>query len=65
MKAVICTQYDSPEVLKIRDVNKPVPGVNVTYYKTGDEIFGITPDKNTAHGRYLTLPHKKIYGAEI
>jgi NADPH:quinone reductase-like Zn-dependent oxidoreductase len=28
MKAVICTQYGPPEVLQIREVQKPVPGEN-------------------------------------
>jgi NADPH:quinone reductase-like Zn-dependent oxidoreductase len=28
MKAVICTKYGSPDVLELRDVDKPVPGDN-------------------------------------
>ena len=26
MKAVVCTKYGPPDVLKIREVEKPVPG---------------------------------------
>ncbi|MCU0481553.1 MAG: NAD(P)-dependent alcohol dehydrogenase [Anaerolineae bacterium] len=110
MKAIISTQYGSPDVLKLADIAKPTPkenevlvkvrvatvtpsdsafrqgkpfiiklmyglkkprlqvpgvefsgdieavGANVTQFKRGDAVYGISPNTFGAHAEYLTLP---------
>jgi hypothetical protein len=51
MRAVVCPKYGSPEVLQIRDVEKPVPQDNDAahrYVKKGHKKgnFVITLEKN-------------------
>ena len=52
MKAVICTQYGSPEVLQLREVEKPVPGDNDVLIK----IYAATVTMGDCELRSLTLP---------
>lgn len=119
MKAVICTKYGAPEVLKIEQIKKPFPkeneilvkiiasavnsgdvrtrslgvsgflriimrivlgfrkprkpvlgvvfsgtieqtGKNVTNFKIGDEVFGVTGFKFGGHAEYIVLSDKSI-----
>ncbi|MAU12819.1 MAG: NAD(P)-dependent alcohol dehydrogenase [Anaerolineaceae bacterium] len=113
MKAIIQTQYGSPDVLQLQDVTKPEPAANevrvkihtasvtpsdsafrkgdpflvrlmyglskprqaiggvefsgvidaigaeVTNFKVGDAIFGMSPDKFGAYAEYICLPADK------
>ena len=114
MKAVLFTQYGSPEVLKIGNLEKPTPkenevlikvhagvvtpsdtafrmgkpfiikliyglkkprnpkqgvefagkieavGANVSKFRVGDDVFGMSPDKFGAHAEYMTLPETGV-----
>lgn len=52
MKAVICAQYGPPEVLQLKDVEKPVPGDNDVLIK----IYAATVTMGDCELRSLTLP---------
>lgn len=52
MKAVICTKYGSPEVLQVKEVDKPAPGVNDVLIK----IHAATVTTGDCELRSLTLP---------
>jgi len=52
MKTVICTSYGPPEVLQVREVNKPVPGDNDVLIK----IYASTVTMGDCELRNLTLP---------
>ena len=52
MKAVICTNYGPPEVLQLREIEKPVPGVNDVLIR----ICAATVTMGDCELRSLTLP---------
>src|SRR5438445_6349714 len=52
MKAVICTRYGPPEVLELRDVQKPIPKDNEVLIK----VYAATVTKGDCELRSLNLP---------
>ena len=52
MKAVICAQYGPPEVLQVKEVDKPAPGDNDVLIK----IYAATVTMGDCELRSLTLP---------
>jgi NADPH:quinone reductase-like Zn-dependent oxidoreductase len=52
MKAVICTKYGSPEVLEIREVEKPIPGKNEVCIK----VHATAVTASDIYIRSLNLP---------
>ncbi|TFE22798.1 NAD(P)-dependent alcohol dehydrogenase [Cohnella luojiensis] len=113
MKAIVCTKYGTPEVLQLREVEKPAPkdnevririhagivtpsdcafrkanpfmirfmygllrpkytilgvelageiesvGKDVTLFKEGDQVYGLSPNRFGAHAEYMCLPEDK------
>jgi 2-desacetyl-2-hydroxyethyl bacteriochlorophyllide A dehydrogenase len=71
MKAVVCTQYGSPDVLKLKEVAKPIPKANEVLVKVhaaaanaADHhvLSGIIP---RIMGFGLLTPNDKILGADV
>ncbi len=52
MKAVICTKYGSPDVLQVRDVEKPIPGDKEILIR----VFATTVTSGDARIRSLNVP---------
>ena len=72
MKAIVCTKYGAPDVLRLREVEKPVPKDNEVLIK----IYAATATASGLNGRKdvpffarlltgLTKPKKDILGAEL
>jgi NADPH:quinone reductase-like Zn-dependent oxidoreductase len=73
MKAVVFEKYGSPEVLQMKEIEKPTPKANevelagvveevgndVTLFKPGDEIFGSTGFGFGAYAEYVCLPESR------
>jgi NADPH:quinone reductase-like Zn-dependent oxidoreductase len=71
MKAVVCTQYGSPDVLKLKEVAKPIPKANEVLVKVhaaaanaADHhvLSGIIP---RIMGFGLLTPNDKILGSDV
>ena len=52
MKAVLCTLYGPPDVLQLREVEKPIPGDNDVLVK----VYAATVTMGDCELRSLTLP---------
>ena len=52
MKAIVCTKYGPPDVLQLREVEKPVPGDNDVLIR----ICAATVTMGDVELRTLTLP---------
>lgn len=72
MKAIVCEKYGSPEVLKFKEVNKPIPKNNeilIRIYTVFVGIEDIMQRKGRPYfGRLffgLTKPKKSIFGTEF
>jgi NADPH:quinone reductase-like Zn-dependent oxidoreductase len=66
MKAIVWTGYGPPEVLRLREIDKPTPraegalkeakGNEVAPFKPGDEVFGTTGFDSGAYAEYVCIP---------
>jgi NADPH:quinone reductase-like Zn-dependent oxidoreductase len=72
MKAIVCTKYGSPEVLQLKEVEKPAPKDHEVLVK--NHAAAVTPEDITSRkgdpfiARFvtgLTRPKKSIQGAEF
>ena len=72
MKAMVCTKYGSPEVLQLKEVEKPVPTSNEVLIKvhsataTTASVIGRTGKPHFVRPFFgLTRPRKAILGQEL
>lgn len=64
MKAILCTAYGNPDVLKLVDVEKPVPGSNQVLVRTkvSTVTFGDCELRNLTLPAWTRLPVRMIIG---
>ena len=64
MKALICTKYGSPEVLKLKEVNKPVPKSNEALIKVyaSSVTAGDCRIRRFDFAKWFWLPGRIIFG---
>lgn len=72
MKAIVCTKYGDPEVLQLKEVEKPVPKNNELLIKVFTVYIGIEDIMQRTGKPYfgrvvfgLTKPKKRIFGSEF
>lgn len=72
MKAIVCQNYGFPEVLKFKEVNKPIPKNNELLIKVHTVFVGIEDTMQRTGKPYfgrlffgLTKPKKPIFGSEF
>jgi NADPH:quinone reductase-like Zn-dependent oxidoreductase len=72
MKAIICPKYGPPEVLKLKEVEKPVPKYNELLIRVYTVFIGIEDLMQRTGKPYfvrvfvgLTKPKKPIFGTEF
>jgi NADPH:quinone reductase-like Zn-dependent oxidoreductase len=72
MKAIVCPKYGPPEVLQLREVEKPIPGNNEVLVKIFTVVVGIEDPMQRKGKPYfgrifvgLTKPGKPILGTEF
>ncbi|UCE98040.1 MAG: NAD(P)-dependent alcohol dehydrogenase [Dehalococcoidia bacterium] len=64
MRAVVCTKYGPPEVLQIREVEKPIPKANEILIKvhTSTVTTGDCRIRSFTFARWFWLPGRLLYG---
>lgn len=72
MKAIVCTKYGPPEVLQLKEVDKPVPKNNELLIRVYNVFVGIEDLMQRTGKPYfgrvffgLTKPKKTIFGSEF
>jgi NADPH:quinone reductase-like Zn-dependent oxidoreductase len=72
MKAIVCTRYGPPEVLQLKEVEKPTPKSNEVLIKIFAVVVGIEDSMQRKgipyFGRFFvgfTKPRKPILGTEF
>ncbi len=72
MKAIICPKYGPPEVLQLKEVEKPVPGKNELLIRISNVFIGVEDPMQRMGKPYFvrffvgfTKPKKQILGTEF
>ncbi len=72
MKAIVCTKYGPPDVLQLKELQKPIPGNNEVLIKIYAVVVGIEDPMQRKGKPYfgrvfvgLTKPRKPVLGTEF
>jgi NADPH:quinone reductase-like Zn-dependent oxidoreductase len=60
MRAIICDRYGPPDILRIEEVERPVPADDEVL--VGDRVFGVYPFwgvRAGAHAEFMCIPEQK------
>ena len=71
MKAIVCTKYGPPEVLQLKEVEKPIlgnefageveaVGKDVRRFRQGDQVFGYRGQSLGTYAEYLCMPENGV-----
>jgi NADPH:quinone reductase-like Zn-dependent oxidoreductase len=69
MKAVVCTKYGPPEVLQLKEVEKPIPkdneilirlGKDIKLFKKDDCVFGSAGFNQGCYAEYASVPEEGL-----
>ena len=67
MKAIVCTQYGSPDVLQLKEVGKPVPKEDEALVRVHTTSLNAS-DLETLQGEFVVRIHAskaKVQGARV